>query len=156
MTESDHENSGNEHIDDVESQSGDDTGTGELPADQNKQQPPQLQQPPQAHVAAGQIKRRKRTRTRGIPPTDLMTLLLAFNDDSTQEQIEKGCKDTIKDAIKWHFLEIKSDPTAFFKMGTKTPKMIDCKKCKFPILLHVDHKIECKIKERPDSMWRLN
>ena len=151
MTESDHENSGNEHIEDVESQSGDETGTGELPTDQNKQQPPQLQQPPQAHVAAGQIKRRKRTRTRGIPPTDLMTLLLAFNDDSTQEQIEKGCKDTIKDAIKWHFLEIKSDPTAFFKMGTKTPKMIDCKKCKFPILLHVDHKIECKIKERPDS-----
>ena len=108
MTESENEHTDNEHVEDVESQSGDETGAGVIPIDQNRQQPPPPPPPPQAQVAVGRTKRPKRTRkTRGIPPNDLMTLLLAFNNDSTQGQIEQGCKETIKDAVKWQFFEIK-------------------------------------------------
>ena len=97
------------------------------------------------------IRKSRRMKLKGVTPNKLLEKIVALTDDSEPDAIAQACKDSLEDAIKWHFQDIRDNPTEMFKMGSKNPKLINCENCTFPLVLHTDTTTECTIKDIIDS-----
>ena len=86
-----------------------------------------------------------RTRSKAVVETaTLLEKVKRLDNTSTPVQVQEAVKATLEVAIKQHWNVITQEPDAFFKLGT-FPRMLFCKECKYPHLLHIKGE-ECGLK----------
>ena len=86
-----------------------------------------------------------RTRSKAVQETAaLLEKVKALGNSSTQVQIKDAVTAALEGAIRHHWNVLTQEPEAFFKLG-KFPRMLFCKECKYPNLLHIKAE-ECGLK----------
>ena len=102
-------------------------------------------------TTAAQKRESKRKKLQGIAPNKLLEKILELNEDSTQNAITQTCRDSLYEAVKWHWKDIQENPLEMFRKGVNHPKLINCAKCTIPKVFHTDPSIPCQIKDELDS-----